>query len=94
MMIRQQTAIKQLESEMTEIDTEMKLASSSKNRMKDGENGSELKNFMDGQDEYSRLIVSEQEEIQCKLYCMKFFKNSKFYRIFLWFRNFRKFLEI
>ena len=66
MMMKQQTAIKQLESEMNEIETEMKLASSCKNRKQDNENSEELKNFMDGQDEYSRMIQRETEEIQCK----------------------------
>ena len=70
--MKQQTAIKQLESEMNEIETEMKLASSCKNRKQDNENSEELKNFMDGQDEYSRMIQMETEEIQCK-----FFLNKK-----------------
>ena len=66
MMMRQQTAIKQLEGEMNEIETEMKLASSCKNKKQDNENSEDLKNFMTGQDEYGAKILKEAEEIQCK----------------------------
>lgn len=64
MMMRQQTAIKQLEGEMNEIETEMKLASSCKNKKQDNENSEDLKNFMTGQDEYGAKILKEAEEIQ------------------------------
>jgi len=63
-MMRQQTAIKQLENEMNEIETEMKLASSCKNKKQDNENSTSLKQFMNGQDEYSKLISKETDEIQ------------------------------
>ena len=66
MMMRQQTAIKQLEGEMNEIETEMKLASSCKNKKQDNENSEDLQNFMNGQDEYARQIQQETVEIQCK----------------------------
>ena len=66
MMMRQQTAIKQLEGEMNEIETEMKLASSCKNKKQDNENSEDLQNFMNGQDEYARHIQQETVEIQCK----------------------------
>jgi hypothetical protein len=61
----QKKIIQQLKMELTEVDVEMKLASSNKNRRQDRENSNELKHFMEGQDEYSRLIVNQQEEIQC-----------------------------
>ena len=66
MMMRQQTAIKQLEGEMNEIETEMKLASSCKNKKQDNQNSEDLQNFMNGQDEYARQIQQETVEIQCK----------------------------
>ena len=66
MMMRQQTAIKQLEGEMNEIETEMKLASSCKNKKQDNENSEDLQNFMKGQDEYAQRILQETNEIQCK----------------------------
>merc|ERR1719378_710452 len=62
--MRQQTAIKQLEGEMNEIETEMKLASSCKNKKQDNENSEDLQNFMKGQDEYAQRILQETEEIQ------------------------------
>ena len=67
-MMRQQTAIKQLEGEMNEIETEMKLASSCKNKKQDNENSEDLQNFMKGQDEYALRIQQETEEIQCEFY--------------------------
>jgi len=60
----QNNIIKQLKMELTEVAVEMKLASSNKNRRQDRENSNELKHFMDGQDEYSSLIVKQTEEIQ------------------------------
>ena len=54
--------------ELTEVAVEMKLASSNKNRRQDRENSNELKHFMDGQDEYSSLIVKQTEEIQGIIY--------------------------
>ena len=44
----------------------MRRASSRKNRNQDRENFGDLRKFMEGQDEYSRLITSEEDEIQCK----------------------------
>merc|ERR1719173_160726 len=59
--MRQQTAITQLEGEMNEIETEMKLASSCKNKKQDNENSEDLQNFMNGQDEYARQIQQDNE---------------------------------
>lgn len=64
MMMKQKTAINQLEGEMNEIETEMKLASSCKNRKQDNENSEDLQSFMKGQDEYATKIAKEAEEIQ------------------------------
>jgi len=64
MMMRQQTAITQLEGEMNEIETEMKLASSCKNKKQDNENSEDLQNFMKGQDEYAQRVLQETQEIQ------------------------------
>ena len=73
MMMKQKTAINQLEGEMNEIETEMKLASSCKNRKQDNENSEDLQSFMKGQDEYATKIAKEAEEIQCKF----LFKKKK-----------------
>merc|ERR1719410_1507142 len=62
--MKQKTAINQLEGEMNEIETEMKLASSCKNRKQDNENSEDLQSFMKGQDEYATKIAKEAEEIQ------------------------------
>ena len=67
-MMKQKTAINQLEGEMNEIETEMKLASSCKNRKQDNENSEDLQSFMKGQDEYATKIAKEAEEIQCKFF--------------------------
>jgi len=63
-METQQDALKQLDSEMQDIQVVMRRASSKKNRDQDRENFGDLRQYMDGQDEYSRLITSEVEEIQ------------------------------
>merc|ERR1719234_1034060 len=60
--MRQQTAITQLEGEMNEIETEMKLASSCKNKKQDNENSEDLQNFM--KDEYAQRVLQETQEIQ------------------------------
>ena len=44
----------------------MRRASSRKNRNQDRENFGDLRKFMEGQDEYSRLITGQEDEIQCK----------------------------
>ena len=77
MMMKQKTAINQLEGEMNEIETEMKLASSCKNRKQDNENSEDLQSFMKGQDEYATKIAKEAEEIQCKFFFQKQEKRDK-----------------
>ena len=65
----QETAITQLEKELKELDTNMKLANSPGMKKQDRENSKTLKNFMMSQDEYLRLVNKETEDIQCKFYC-------------------------
>ena len=65
-METQQEALKQLDSEMQDIQVVMRRASSKKNRDQDRENFDDLRQYMDGQDEYSRLITSEVDQIQCE----------------------------
>jgi len=60
----QETAITQLEKELKELDTNMKLANSPGMKKQDRENSKTLKNFMMSQDEYLRLVNKETEEIQ------------------------------
>lgn len=60
----QETAIDQLEKELKELDTNMKLANSPGMKKQDRENSKTLKNFMMSQDEYLRLVHKETEEIQ------------------------------
>merc|ERR1712137_1219696 len=60
----QETAITQLEKELKELDTNMKLANSPGMKKQDRENSKTLKNFMMSQDEYLRLVNKETEDIQ------------------------------
>merc|ERR1712126_15401 len=60
----QETAITQLEKELKELDTNMKLANSPGMKKQDRENSKTLKNFIMSQDEYLRLVNKETEEIQ------------------------------
>merc|ERR1712168_1313636 len=60
----QETAIAQLEKELKELDTNMKLANSPGMKKQDRENSKTLKNFMMSQDEYLRLVRKETEDIQ------------------------------
>jgi len=60
----QETAIAQLEKELKELDTNMKLANSPGMKKQDRENSKTLKNFMMSQDEYLRLVNKETEDIQ------------------------------
>merc|ERR1712168_78579 len=60
----QETAIAQLEKELEELDTNMKLANSPGMKKQDRENSKTLKNFMMSQDEYLRLVNKETEDIQ------------------------------
>merc|ERR1711931_160676 len=60
----QETAIAQLEKELKELDTNMKLANSPGMKKQDRENSKTLKNFMNSQDEYLSLVRKETEEIQ------------------------------
>jgi len=63
-METQQAALEQLDTEMQEIQVVMRRASSRKNRNQDRENFGDLRKFMEGQDEYSRLITGQEDEIQ------------------------------
>jgi len=63
-MATQETAITQLEKELNELDTNMKLANSPGMKKQDRENSKTLKNFMNSQDEYLSLVRKETEEIQ------------------------------
>ena len=64
LMQKQRAAIKQLEKEETEIDTEMKLAASLKNRKQDNVNTKHIKEFTKSQTDYSSLIQKEKEAIR------------------------------
>ena len=64
LMQKQRAAIKQLEKEETEIDTEMKLAASLKNRKQDNANTKDIKEFTKSQMDYSALIGKEKEAIR------------------------------
>jgi len=64
LMQKQRAAIKQLEKEETEIDTEMKLAASLKNRKQDNSNTKHIKEFTKSQTDYSSLIQDEKEAIR------------------------------
>jgi len=64
LMQKQRAAIKQLEKEKTEIDTEMKLAASLKNRKQDNANTKDIKEFTKSQMDYSALIQKEKEAIR------------------------------
>jgi chromosome segregation ATPase len=61
---KQNKAIKQLESEETEIATEMKLASSLKNRKQDSVNTREIQAFTSNKEDYTSLIEKEKELIK------------------------------
>ena len=63
---KQNKAIKQLESEETEIATEMKLASSLKNRKQDSVNTREIQSFTSNKEDYTNLIEKEKELIKGK----------------------------
>ena len=65
-MDQQETAIAELEKELKELDTNMKLANSPGMKKQDQQNSKTLKNYMTNQDEYMRLVKKESEEIQCK----------------------------
>ena len=65
-MGQQETAIAELEKELKELDTNMKLANSPGMKKQDQQNSKTLKNYMTNQDEYMRLVKKESEEIQCK----------------------------
>jgi hypothetical protein len=60
----QETAITQLEKELKELDTNMKLANRPGMKKQDRENSKTLKNFMMSQDEYLRLVNAETQDIQ------------------------------
>jgi len=64
LMQKQRAAIKQLEKEETEIDTEMKLAASLKNRKQDNSNTKHIKEFTKSQKDFSSLIQAEKEAIR------------------------------
>ena len=72
----QETAIAQLEKELKELDTNMKLANSPGMKKQDRENSKTLKNFMMSQDEYLRLVNKETEDIQCKFQLLNPFLTS------------------
>ena len=65
-MGQQETAIAELEKELKELDTNMKLANSPGMEKQDQQNSKTLKNYMTNQDKYMRLVKTESEEIQCK----------------------------
>merc|ERR1712126_359767 len=64
LMGQQETAIAELEKELKELDTNMKLANSPGMKKQDQQNSKTLKNFMMSQDEYLRLVNKETEDIQ------------------------------
>ena len=72
-MGQQETAIAELEKELKELDTNMKLANSPGMKKQDQQNSKTLKNYMTNQDEYMRLVKTETEEIQCKFQYQKVF---------------------